>query len=274
MFKKRFSFSTVAALFFSCLFTCPLLLSQDAPKTLHVLITLDSISHDIRHSTNADYNIIRHLLRSIPKNKLQVQAKVLKKKDLTVKNMEAWISALKVGKDDGVFFYYSGHGIGGFPHKLLPRSSSWPLLQIQDGKEYVPASMIIKALQKKRPRLLVVMTDCCNNYVQLKGGSNASTSFSQKKPEHSFKKLSKKAIKNVVSLFLHSRGVKAITASKPGKPAGATVYGGIMTNLFFATVLEYRGKKPLSWKKTFERIEKEGRFFHQTPHYHIIKKAK
>ena len=107
------------------------------------------------------------------------------------------IRDLPVTEDDTVLFYYSGHGSGG--------ATPWPKMSFEDG--LLELDEVIDALQAKKPRLLIVISDCCN-WVYRPEGTRESARFVpsvQHRPE-SYRKL-----------FYEQRGFIYATSSRRGE---------------------------------------------------------
>jgi Caspase domain len=81
-------------------------------------------------------------------------------KKVTPKNVLDYYRNLNVGPDEALVFYYSGHG--GYHAKL------GHFMQLTIGHERLYRNDILTAMESKKPRLKVLLTDCCAN---LAGGA-------------------------------------------------------------------------------------------------------
>lgn len=141
------------------------------------------------------------------------------------------LNNLSCGKDDIVFFYYSGHG-GRFENE----ESDYPemILKVPYGaassNELYPLYDVYKKIMSKSPRLTIVFGDLCNStwegaykdYSSSRGASVKSTSVCD-------------IYKN---LFLNVKGGLIAASSKPGHTSGCAFYkdgsdaGGVFTTSF------------------------------------------
>jgi hypothetical protein len=72
--------------------------------------------------------------------------------DLTRQRVDACLEKLAVSGDDAVFFHYDGHGCAW--------TSEWPALAFDNSA--LDLNEVVQKLRRKKPRLLVVLADCCN----------------------------------------------------------------------------------------------------------------
>lgn len=136
------------------------------------------------------------------------------------------LNNLSCGKDDIVFFYYSGHG-----GRYANEESDYPemILRVPYGSatsdEVYPLYDVYKKVMSKSPRLTIVLGDLCNSvwkdaykdYSSSKGASVKSTPVCD-------------IYKN---LFLNVKGGVIATSSKPGQTSGALLdIGGLFTASF------------------------------------------
>jgi len=85
---------------------------------------------------------------------------VLTGKQVTPKQVLDYYTKLDVGDNEALVFYYSGHG--GFHGK------KGHFMALTLGHQQLYRSDILKAMEAKKPRLKVLLTDCCAN---LSGGA-------------------------------------------------------------------------------------------------------
>lgn len=83
------------------------------------------------------------------------------------KSVEDAIYDLETSPNDVIVFYYSGHGF-----RLKSQTSTWPLMDMRNGsgEDMKKSSMsldkdVYNVLAAKKPRLLIVVGECCNVYV-------------------------------------------------------------------------------------------------------------
>lgn len=75
-------------------------------------------------------------------------------RDVSPAHVLKYYKDLKVGTNDALVFYYSGHG--------AYHTKKGHLLTFNQGD--LPRASVLAAMQKHRPRLTVVLTDCCAIY--------------------------------------------------------------------------------------------------------------
>lgn len=166
------------------------------------------------------------------------------------------LNSLSCGKDDIVFFYYSGHG-GRYENE----ESDFPemILKVPYGPaapQYLyPLYDVYKNIRKKSPRLTIVFGDLCNstwkgayrNISTAKGATMKSTSVCD-------------IYKN---LFLNVKGGLIAASSKPGHTSGCALFddGSQAGGNFTASFLQCLGicvsqGKEISWNDLLENTRK------------------
>lgn len=148
--------------------------------------------------------------------------------------LESALNNLSCGKDDIVFFYYSGHGGRSpqdaqdpFPWMQLvvdPYRTQW------SASQYYALSQVSNRIKAKHPRLSIVLGDLCNSV------SNAIPS--KNIPEmKGATKMSKAPCDFYKDLFLKVKGSIIASSSKPGETSAACSEGGAFT-ICFTEVLQ------------------------------------
>src|SRR5262245_39416778 len=78
-------------------------------KKLHVLMVIDTLDTELAPSVRIDRLRVRALLRqSIPPCRYEL--KELRGPEATRENILSYYKSVKAGRDDGLVFYYAGHG--------------------------------------------------------------------------------------------------------------------------------------------------------------------
>lgn len=167
-------------------------------------------------------------------------------------NLESAISGLRCGANDVVIFYYSGHGV----HAKADDASGWlPQMclkyQSYDQDKFVPVTMVRDKLLAKNARLVIILTDCCNDekeWVTVKGlidkdGGNP--------------KLDAINIEYLKKLFYNSKGTVIATSSKRGQTSLGPKSGGLFSISFWDEIYRIeQGQGTPSWKSLMEATKK------------------
>ncbi len=227
----------------------------EADETIQALIAVDTHSN-LKESVKKDRSNMLLLLQVLAENGAKVHTTELSGSSLTNKNISSWVKKLPKDHNQTILFYYSGHGT-----RTKNLRSPWPLLAFQNGRELIPTKAIQDALKKRKPRLLIILTDCCNGYYVPKSYAPMMKSI----PDSS------SVSQALRSLFFEAKGTVTITASKPGHNAvGFLHLGGLMTNLLISSITEpYEPSK--TWKSVVKYIASNGQRFNQIPYYEIQK---
>jgi hypothetical protein len=174
---------------------------------LHVVLLVDGTDKVIgggdKHDVAAMKSIISGTIGKDPKRVVY--------HDLTGKNRvtgKYWtgpevlknLQALKIGPNDNVLVYHSGHG-NMADHKHPEASHN---LAIDGG--WIERKAIVAAVQAKKPRGLIVLTDCCSNFTDSK---ESFVSLDPAKPNAA----------TVRNLLLKTTGFVSITAAEDGHTA-------------------------------------------------------
>lgn len=130
-------------------------------QTLQAILIADTNDASIGISVKKDFDNLKRVVQNVATYtgmKLELQA--LEGAQVTLANMRAAVNNVKVGTNDTVLFYYSGHGF-----RTQASKSKYPYLYVsQQGQAF---EEIIGELRKKTPRLLIAVTDSCNNLADL-----------------------------------------------------------------------------------------------------------
>jgi hypothetical protein len=125
----------------------------------------------------------------------------------SISNFKNDISKLNIGKNDVLWFYYTGHG---------RNFNAWP--ETHDSQ--TPLTEVHKTLKETGARLAITMFDCCNWDTTI--SKPVTIPFCDDGP-------------NFENLFLFSKGDIMISAAQPGKFAfGRVETGSIFTNSIYS----------------------------------------
>lgn len=157
-----------------------------------------------------------------------------------------WIHKQRVGSDDILVFYFSGHG--GREHE---NSIIWPSGIIENEKRGVPIvefSEIAKRLLSKKPSLCMVLLSCCNVFIP-KDAESIRKSFSRNNYENS---LDKDRVKN---LFFSLHGFVMASDASPGEFSYCSIFPNSFLNSLFCEL--QMQTLPPSWSHIFKKAQEE-----------------
>ena len=200
-------------------------------QTLHGIVFCNTTDHKIGESVAVDNDRAINEIDEIA-GYIGFDAKlyVYSGTDCTKQNLIKVLNELYCKPNDLVIFYYSGHGVhpqGGFDDKF-------PQMCMNSNFEsnFVPVRVVNEMLAKKKPRLRVILTDCCNNIneqVTVKGMTGAKGITVVKSADQI----------NYRKLFADAKGYVMATSSKLGQTSGCATYddsseaGGFFSVCFF-----------------------------------------
>ncbi len=164
-------------------------------------------------------------------------------------NLTKYINNMEVEPEDIVMFFYGGHGA----HAANNSSDPWPQMCMNTNIEslFMPVASVEKLITAKNPRLMVIITECCNsisNGVSIKplcAESMGPTVLSDYNAE-AYKKL-----------FLETKGKVMMTSSKLGQYSWSLgTDGGWFTNNFLDAMYKV-GDNKLSpnWNAVCETVK-------------------
>lgn len=184
-------------------------------QTLHAVIIADTSDFSIGISVRKDYDRNVALMRAIAANTgMTLNLKEITGAQLTIANVRNAVSGLRVAANDTVVFYYSGHG-----YRLWKKEDKYPFLYIsQQGLDF---HQLVKDLRAKKPRLLLAVTDSCNEYADKRPEARAMM-MQRQPPKYNYRRL-----------WLEAKGEIVIASSSQGEFAwGDDIRGGYFTERF------------------------------------------
>jgi hypothetical protein len=128
----------------------------------------------------------------------------------TPKEVLDGIKSMKIGKNDTVFVFHSGHGEIG--DRKQPEASH--LLFIDNGQ--IGRMQIQRPIEAMQPRAIIFLTDCCSSYREFNAASDGGRQSQGGNGPN---------LKTVRNLMLKPVGIVSITAAEDGKLAIAASKG-------------------------------------------------
>jgi hypothetical protein len=149
---------------------------------------------------------------------------------------------------DIVLFIYNGHG--GRSHK---DESKFPRMCLGSNYEskWMKISDLNDKLRNKNPRLMVVVTDCCNSYYDRRGDDNESAYGITSNQSNG---------DGLRQLFLHYKGEVCITAASPGEYGWGTTQGGMLSLNFLDVIYKFDAKGNSANWNDFMRVVTENTY--------------
>jgi hypothetical protein len=179
-------------------------------QKLRVLLVIDSNSN-LKKSVLIDQGSMTEVLKvGVPPSRYDL--KVLSGDNATPDRIIEYYRNLKTGPDEGLLFFYAGHGGTKKDHTLT----------MQGG--HLSRQTLINAMRQKRARLIVVLTDCCSTPIRVKpdftvGALPPPPEPTEIAPLHR-------------CLFFQHRGIVDITAATLDASLGDEEIGGFFTHTF------------------------------------------
>ncbi len=225
---------------------------------LIVCIVCDTYAENISEAISQDFDQIRKEAARISKHTgLDLSEWLITGENLRAKTVLKTLRNLYFQPDDIVLFYYSGHG-----YRTKSKKTPWPNLYFSLDKEGVDFEQVISILQKKQPRLLLAIADCCNNIVEeqyapplVKGDV--------------MPKSNKWVEKNYRKLFLETKGSILIASSGVDELSWCIARGALYTlGLIDSIKRGTESSKGAEWSLILDRAARSVKRF-QTPYYKL-----
>jgi len=174
--------------------------------------------------------------------------------DCSRETLMSELSNLKCTNRDVVMFYYSGHGV----HANAGMDDKFPQMCLKYGAreqdKFVPVRKVQELIDAKKPRLAIILSDCCNN-VDESGWVSAKGLAAAK----GIQIIKRDAITNYRKLFAESEGMVVATGCKLGQTSLCTLsnnVGGFFTYFFcdqLASMCEGSGQ--VSWGSLLSNVK-------------------
>lgn len=185
--------------------------AQEANESnfLHVLIVADTVDRGVGKSVEKDVKMLKNLFEEgIPESKRKIT--ILADDFLTPEALFESIEKLNVADSDSLLFYFCGHGV-------IDKDENH-LFNLPTGQ--VLRSKVLDAIQRKKPRLCVLLSDCC---------AAIEPPFRWMPAPH-FKTYNSELLRY---LFFCPEGLVDINSAKPGEVALCSdMTGGYFTDRF------------------------------------------
>ena len=204
------------------------------------ILCCDTLAAGIESATDQDLKNMHEEAHRIAINTKSYLREILfTGEDLVPDKVLAALNGLTCKRDDMILFYFSGHGY----RTSAKEGNPWPNLFFTASSEGVDYETIEKILLTKRPRFLLAIADCCNNYVD-KGARKPCL----------VKSASSRIRLNYKELFKDSKGAILITSSQAGEYSWCNSSGSVYTCAFVDSIQdEVLKSKRVSWDALLKR---------------------
>jgi hypothetical protein len=222
-------------------------LAAEEVKKLHVLVVLDTEDELLTASLAIDKKRIRHFLKTnIPEERYALT--VIEGKDVTPERIVAYYRDLKVEADDGLLCFYGGHGATD-PEKghYLKLACRRPLVR----------SELRKAMEAKRARLTVILSDCCSTPRPIARPSKVTAKGAREVAA------AREVHPTVRCLLFRASGTVDVTAATTNASWSDTEKGGLFTRSVCRMMttpikaLDIDRDGFVSWQEFFPQLRKE-----------------
>lgn len=188
----------------------------------------DTLDEDIGDSVKIDLRNIRSEMQKVSKyTRLKLKEIIIQGSDTTPANLKKTLDKVSINKDDVVVFYFSGHG---YHLESKAKTTPWPTLFFSQDGEGVEYEYVLHSLQKKNPRLLITLVDCCNNIMRNEEAPLLARALVERAS------ISDTMKKNYIKLFLQTKGSIKIASSKVGEYSWGGSQGGLFTYYFLQKI--------------------------------------
>lgn len=230
-------------LFFLCLFPCVVIAGSTQIKIVVFGDTNDSsIGQSVATDIKSYKKLAADIKAAVMNDGVSTTLDIYSGNNCSYNKLDSYLNNLSC-KDDIVFFIYNGHG--GRSHK---DESKYPRMCLASHyeSEWMKISDLNDRLRKKKPRLMVVVTDCCNSYYDRKGGDNESAYGITSNNSNG---------EGLRQLFLHFTGEVCITASSPGEYGWGTAQGGLLSLNFMDAIYKFDAKgSAANWRDFIQTV--------------------
>ena len=206
----------------------------------HLLTIADTHDPNIGEGCGYDVDGIEQMMREAADLcDVDLESQTIRGEHYTYRVVANALHALEPEPDDLVMIWYSGHGF-----RTPSKKERWPYLAFPSSPfeafDGMGTDEIFRLLAQRKPRLLIVMSDCCNSLVDTEIDEHLS-SRSATNSDH--------ARRNYRALFCEARGTIIATSSQPGEYSIGTTEGGWFT-MAFSSVMRKKvwNARKTNWK--------------------------
>lgn len=205
------------------------------PVTLKALLIADTNDASIGQSVKTDLYTMKRELELISQYAgMKLDIKTMESNEVNNSNVVRAVKNLKVGPDDTLIFYFSGHG-----YRHSTKDTKWPMMHLKGGG--LDFYWVATTLKAKNPRFMMVMTDSCNSYTDR--SPLMDKTFRPIEKANSYRKL-----------FAEARGSIIASASSPGEYAWGSSAGGAFSLKLLREIRKEAAGANGSWKNIVKEM--------------------
>lgn len=229
--------------FFFLLFFISIWVNQSLlAKTIHAILVADTI-HDIRSVTQPDLCRWQKELRLIAQyTQMILKEKTFSDSEFNKEKIQQYIKNLSIQESDAIIFYFSGHG-----YRTFQKKTPWPFLTFEFYKPGLDIQWVASTIRNKKPQFALVMSDCCNNYMEYGFLGNVTKNILMNLKQAPFQHSGYK------QLFYNAKGCIIICSCSEGEFSYGSHLGGLYTQCFFNSLSRELNEKKPSWKHLLQR---------------------
>lgn len=213
-------------------------------QTIHVILAADGTDTNIGNAVRADQANMSHLFQSnVPAANLNLIA--LDPSTLTLEGMLQAVERLNVAPNDTVVFYYSGHG-------AFDANGGKQFFELSNNRGKLYRETLLAKMEEKKPRLAVLLSDCCNNVINTVPGVREVGVTPQIRAPGNFSPLFE-------NLFVFCSGVVDVTSSRPGEFSFTinSKDGSIFTKALIDVANQSKANDSMYWQVFHDSLSRE-----------------
>lgn len=228
---------------------------------LHAIVIGDTDADNIGNATKITIHKFSQELRKVAlMTEMDLNLHLIQEGDLSVKEIYNEIENLTIDADDVVVFFFNGHG-----YNKQKGHDIWPHMYFTKNNMGLEFSSVVEVILNKNPRLILAISDSCNNLVDYYIPSFKPTPFlGLTNLDYFFKTGYRK-------LFLQSAGLVQIASAKRGDFSYTNhSNGAFFTNAFLSKLKnEALFAESASWEHLLDETSKQLVFVPQYPLYQL-----
>ncbi len=240
---------------------------------LHAIIVVDTIERKLSIAREISLKSMKSEVQQIAKHaELNLNQHVFSGKELHSGDVIDTIKKLQFDRDDTIIFYYNGHG-----YRTKSSKTYLPVMLFEEEGIGVAMESVLSILQEKQARLLMVLSDTCNELIDpgpkydwLDANWSGAQKFTMQNIGDrgemngmtigmaSSRSLNKDPnFQGYKALFRDFKGTIVGTSSAPGQYTWRTAYGNFFTKSLLRSIsVESESSKP-QWERLLKRSMRE-----------------